>query len=320
MPERVKKRFMSLLVLMLGTFVLAFRPAETPQAGGAASSLGRLLQGRTPKPASAGEIDEALVRAERLAASGKRQEAIELLSGITHRFPEAIEARNNLAALLAEAGELDRAEGELRAALGQDTRLATVYSNLIRLHEAQAARSYARALGKKPREGRDPPRLARLGSVPGPPLISTSTRERPAAPAAHEEPARPASAPVATGAPTGAVGPDLAGVLAAVKGWATAWSSRDVPAYLACYSGVFRPAGGVSREAWGRERRERILGARRIEVSLARQKVSPLEGGQARVRFRQTFKSELLNRTTGKELVLRKEGDGWKILTEEVEK
>ena len=76
----------------------------------------------------------------------------------------------------------------------------------------------------------------------------------------------------------------------------------------------------MSREAWGRERRERILGARRIEVSLARQKVSPLEGGQARVRFRQTFKSELLNRTTGKQLVLRKEGDGWKILTEEVEK
>jgi hypothetical protein len=198
--------------------------------------------------------------------------------------------------------------------------LATVYSNLVRLQEARAARSYARALGKKPREGPDPPRLARLGSVPGPPLTSTSPPERHAAPAVNEEPARPASAPVATGAPAGAVGPDLAGVLAAVKGWATAWSSRDVPAYLACYSGVFRPAGGVSREAWGRERRERILGARRIEVSLARQKVSPLEGGQARVRFRQTFKSELLNRTTGKELVLRKEGDGWKILTEEVEK
>jgi ketosteroid isomerase-like protein len=113
--------------------------------------------------------------------------------------------------------------------------------------------------------------------------------------------------------------PDQPAVLAAVEYWAASWSSRDVAAYLACYSGDFRPAGDASRGAWEGQRRARILGTRRIEIVLSDLQVSWLEAGDARVKFRQTYKSERFSDTTRKVLVLRKGTDGWKIVTEEVD-
>lgn len=126
-------------------------------------------------------------------------------------------------------------------------------------------------------------------------------------------------APVVLGPTAETARPDQPAVLAVVELWAAAWSSRDVAAYLACYSGYFRPAGDASRGAWEGQRRARILGARQIEIVLSDLQVSWLEAGDVRVSFRQTYKSERFSDTTSKVLVLRKETDGWRIVTEEVE-
>jgi ketosteroid isomerase-like protein len=126
-------------------------------------------------------------------------------------------------------------------------------------------------------------------------------------------------APAVPGTTAETARPDQPAVLAAVELWAAAWSSRDVAAFLACYSGDFRPASDASRGVWEGQRRARILGARQIEIVLSDLQVSWLEAGDARVRFRQTYKSERFSDTTSKVLVLRKETDGWRIVTEEVE-
>jgi len=47
-------------------------------------------------------------------------------------------------------------------------------------------------------------------------------------------------------------------VLAAVNGWAKAWSAKDADAYLAYYASAFQVPGGEPRAAWEATRRDRI--------------------------------------------------------------
>ncbi len=161
----------------------------------------------------------------------------------------------------------------------------------------------------------DPPAPSPGPEVTPPPEATPAPEPTPPPMSPPEHPL----APAVPGPTAETARPDQPAVLAVVELWAAAWSSRDVAAYLACYSGNFRPATDASRGAWEGQRRARILGARQIEIVLSDLQVSWLEVGDARVRFRQTYKSERFSDTTSKVLVLRKETDGWRIVTEEVE-
>ncbi len=101
-------------------------------------------------------------------------------------------------------------------------------------------------------------------------------------------------------------------VRAALTTWASAWSRRDIDAYLAAYADDHR-GQSASRDAWVRERRDRIVGRRDIRVSLSDINID-LKADVAVVRLRQDYRSEVLHTVSRKTLTLRLLPSGqWKI-------
>lgn len=112
-----------------------------------------------------------------------------------------------------------------------------------------------------------------------------------------------------------AIGEATKDPLATVKEWASAWSRKDVEAYLAYYSEEFAPSTG--REEWEALRRRRIGIDDSIRVQVLEPKVERIGGGKVVVGFRQIYEAGGTRLTTRKRIVLRREVPGWKILQEE---
>lgn len=129
----------------------------------------------------------------------------------------------------------------------------------------------------------------------------------------------PVSASVAASSPSAkANDSSQAEVSAAVDAWAKAWSARDVQAYLGKYADDFKPAKGMSREAWAKERQARLQGRKSaITVKVEAAEVS-INGDTATVKFRQDYKSDRLAEISRKVLVLAKQDGVWKIREESV--
>lgn len=77
-------------------------------------------------------------RARALAALGRAAEAIDLYTEMTTRFPELPEPWNNLAALHASQGRLEKARDALKMALRADPGYAAARANLSELQLLQA--------------------------------------------------------------------------------------------------------------------------------------------------------------------------------------
>ena len=162
-----------------------------------------------------------------------------------------------------------------------------------------------------------PPEPART-STPVPPAASAAAPARtaaataaPAAPAASV----PVAAPAAPRPETLARASESAEVSATVQGWARAWSSQDINVYLASYDREFQPPRGLSRDAWEKERRSRIVGRAKISVTLEDVKVD-WDGATAKVKFRQHYKSDQLVTNSIKLLTLTKTNGKWLIKQE----
>ena len=106
-------------------------------------------------------------------------------------------------------------------------------------------------------------------------------------------------------------------VNAAVRGWAQAWDSSDVPNYLAHYAKDFVPAGKLSREQWEQQRRSRLTTKSLRQVLLSDMQIT-MKAGQAEARFTQHYLDVDLIGTTRKALILVKQNGAWKIREEQV--
>lgn len=98
--------------------------------------------------------------------------------------------------------------------------------------------------------------------------------------------------------------------------WADAWSARDVERYFSFYAPTFRPTSGMSRAAWEAQRRQRISGASSIRVELSDIKFEQDRGNRARALFTQRFRSDRVDSTDVKRLVLEKSQHRWYIVEE----
>jgi Flp pilus assembly protein TadD len=85
--------------------------------------------------------------ARALAALNRTNEAIDVYTEMTTRFPELPEPWNNLAALYASRGELEKAQDALQMALRADPGYAAARANLGDLQLMQALRTYKKAAG-----------------------------------------------------------------------------------------------------------------------------------------------------------------------------
>lgn len=134
--------------------------------------------------------------------------------------------------------------------------------------------------------------------------------------------AQQAAAPVAVApqSPQPAAKADpAADVLKSVQAWAAAWAAKNVRGYLAAYLPDYKPQG-MSREAWEKQRLERISKPKVIEVELSEVSVSVQDDSHASVSFTQRYRSDSYRDGTRKTLQLEKVGDAWLIASEQVAK
>jgi adhesin transport system outer membrane protein len=100
--------------------------------------------------------------------------------------------------------------------------------------------------------------------------------------------------------------------------WGAAWASRDVQAYLAFYAAEFVPDGGLSREAWVRQREQRLAKTASIRIEMQNLNVQMSSPNTAIAGFRQLYAADGYRDTNEKTLEWRKENGQWLIVRESV--
>jgi len=252
-----------------------------------------------------------------LTEQGKPADAIKIFTSLTEDYPELPEPYNNLAVLYASQGQYDKARKSLEMAIRTHPSYAIAHENLGDVYAKMASEAYDKALQLDRSNAAAQTKLAMIkdlfsGSVvPGKGLPDTPDVAAATPPAATE---KPATATAKAAAPTAQADTDA--VLAAVNGWAKAWSSKNADAYLAYYAPTFQVPGGEARANWETTRRDRIVRPKSIEVTVGSPKVSFDASGRAIVKFRQGYKSDALSTSGAKTLTLVKNNDRWQIVQE----
>ena len=277
--------------------------------------------------------------------NGKTYEAIATFTKLTEDYPELPEPYNNLAVLYAGQGQYDKARAALEMAIRTNPSYATAHENLGDVYAKLASQAYNKALQLDTSGGTAQPKLSLIRELFAPAAKgqrpSTTLPAAPATPAAAPAPVATPAPPVTT-APThkpssvAAVTPPTAAPAAkavpaakpalppenavkevegAVRAWATAWSAKDMGAYLGAYGRDFSPPGKLSRSAWESERKLRITSKSTISVRLENLSVR-VDGNKAVAKFRQDYKADALAVSSRKTLDLVKAGDRWLIVRE----
>ena len=286
-----------------------------------------------------------------LSQAGRSADAISAFTKLTEDYPELPEPFNNLAVLYAQQGQYDKARNALEMAIRTNPSYATAYENLGDVYAKLASQAYSKALQIDTRSAVAPklamirdlfPKERNMVAAASPAPAPAPTPAPAPAPAASPAPApKPAAAPAPAPTPVPAPAPKPAtppapapapapaetkpkveaeesaaerDVAAAVRNWAEAWSKKDVDGYFASYARDFT-GGKSSRKAWEQERRERIAGKRSISVKLSGIKVT-VNGNKAVAQFRQDYRADGLNVSSGKRLDLVRSGGNWVIAKE----
>ena len=278
-----------------------------------------------------------------VAEQGKSIEATAIFVKLTEDFPELPEPYNNLAVLYSKAGQYDQARRALESAIRTNPSYATAYENLGDVYAKLASQAYSKALQMDGNNAKVAPKLAMIRDLFTPKASALAVASaKPVATAKPSAAPAPAPAPVPAPAPAPAVvtakatptpppapratppappapvaapatGNDAQEAQAAVQAWASAWSRKDVDAYIAAYTPAF--TGGKSRKSWEDERRARIEGKRSISVTLSDIETRT-QGDKAIVQFRQQYNADTLKVSSRKTLELVKVSGRWLIQKE----
>jgi tetratricopeptide (TPR) repeat protein len=252
-----------------------------------------------------------------LTEQSKPNDAIKVFTALTDDYPELPEPYNNLAVLYASQGQYDKARKALEMAIRTHPSYAIAHENLGDVYAKMASEAYDKALQLDRGNAAAQTKLAMIKDlfsssvVPGKGTSQAGVTEvTVAATPDAKDKKQPLPKPPAPGKA------ETEAVLAAVMGWAKAWSAKDADAYLANYAPGFQVPGGEPRAAWEATRRDRITKPKSIEVTVGSPKVSFDANGRAIVSFRQGYKSDTLNTAGAKTLTLTKISDRWLIVQE----
>lgn len=105
-------------------------------------------------------------------------------------------------------------------------------------------------------------------------------------------------------------------ILAALEGWASAWTKQNIADYLDYYSVNYEPDGGRSREEWQNSRQVRIKRPAWIKVQLDDLQISTSGVDQVQIWLKQVYRSDTYGDQTLKAVEMVREAGGWKILAE----
>ena len=239
-----------------------------------------------------------------LTEMGRPAEAIPVFTKLTEDFPELPEPYNNLAVLYAQQKQYDKARTALEMAIRTHPSYSIAHENLGDVYAKLASQAYDKALqldssnsvtqsklslireliststkpGVRPSAANTRPATEPVKVAAAEPAKTVATPQPPAAivnpvtpPAKIEKPAEKApEAKAASVAPTKPVATDGANeeVTKALQGWASAWSRKDVKAYLGYYASDFQTPNGVPRKTWEAERTQRIDKPGKLQISV----------------------------------------------------
>jgi len=311
-------------------------------AGKASEALSKLDDQLSNNPQDA---EARFVRGLVLIKLNRNKDAIRMFADLTRDYPSLPEPYNNLAALYAAQGDYIKARDALQAAVTKNPSYALANENLGDIYVTLASAAYNKAAslnsnnanvrrklsivsqlassGSNLRASGVPQPVAGAAPVSAPISAPAAVAPIAATPVTAAEPAA-ADTPEAPVLPGAAVKADdsylnieqSTAALAAVESWAKAWSAKDLDAYFAAYAPEFTPEGGVTRETWEAQRRERIAKAKQISVKVQKPEVSSIEDGGLRVSFTQAYQSDSYSDSTDKIVDLVRVGGAWKIVRE----
>lgn len=267
-------------------------------------------------------------------------DAIGVFTKLTEDYPELPEPYNNLAVLYAQQKQYDKARTALEMAIRTHPSYAIAYENLGDIYAKLASQAYDKALqldgsnsiaqnklalirdlittGK----GNVKPTAAAAPVAAAPAPVATAPAKPAATPSAAVVTATPGAAAVtpkpaeAKPAPVAKADGASDEVAKAVVAWASAWSRKDMKAYLGAYASDFETPKGMSRKAWEDEREQRIAGkAGKISITVDEPQVT-ISGDRATAKFRQHYKAPGLSSSTTKTLIFVRAGGKWLIKDE----
>lgn len=105
-------------------------------------------------------------------------------------------------------------------------------------------------------------------------------------------------------------------ILNFINDWTVAWAERDVKKYLSFYSKAFKPSGAIGYQQWTDDRKIKLKNNTQIKLSVQNIKISQYKN-KVTVSFIQKYKSKQHADTTKKIMVLQKESEQWKIISEQ---
>lgn len=280
------------------------------------------------------------LKARLLQQQGKTDAAASLYQQLIKQHPTQPEPYNNLASILAKKGDLAGAQKLLEQAMKTNSSYAAVYENLSNLYVEQARDAYGKALRLD--QGKKNLALTEVSKLPGNSVTelavnktnTTTNKSTPVTTASNAQPAAiqpivavttptvtPAPVkPVAMKGPVTQVNPkkqsnESEQWVAALQGWAAAWSGKQPDIYLSYYAKDYSPAG-TERSTWETQRRERIVAPQWIKIDLSDFRFKNLTGNRVRARFVQDYQSDDYHDKIRKEVVLDRTPEGWRIIAE----
>lgn len=244
-----------------------------------------------------------------LSEQGKLADAIAVFQSLTEDYPELPEPYNNLATLFAAGGQFEKAITSLEMAIQINPSYGTAHENIGDVYARMATRAYDKALQLDRTNTNARAKLTSISSA-----LSTTSK-----PATTQLSAPPPTGDVQTPKqqPTVAPAAETAAVLEAVNAWANAWTTRNLEGFLSAYSKNFAPEGR-SRAEWEAVHRSDFRAAKALQINIEQPKVDLIDGNQARVTFRQRYRSERASLNSKKYLLLAKEDGIWHIAQERV--
>ena len=282
-------------------------------------ALDRVNQYLAKKPRDAqGRFLKGLI----LAEQNKVPEAIDVFTKLSQDYPELPEPYNNLAVLYAGQGQYEKARQQLEMSIRTHPSYATAYENLGDVYAKLASQAYDKALQLDSSNSTAKNKLSLIRDLisRAPATAPAAAAQAPGAVAAAPKAPRPAAP--AKAAPekveAAALPPGGEEVLKAVQAWADAWSQKDIDGYLSFYASDFKTPKGEPRADWEKARKERIAGPKRIRVTIESPKVTMKGDDGAVVSFRQRYRSDNLQSSNSKTLVLVRAEGKWRIQQERV--
>jgi len=106
----------------------------------------------------------------------------------------------------------------------------------------------------------------------------------------------------------------------ALKNWQNSWQSADLNRYLSVYSKDFIPPENMSLTAWKKDRRKNLSQLKYIHIELINPVIEMLGQTRVVITFKQIYKTEAYHDLVMKTLIMKREKEKWKIISEQVTK